>query len=49
MYRIDAFKWIEENGYTGADNPRESYIDGVWNKENENEWLTEIQIPILSK
>ena len=28
------------------DNPRESYIDGIWNKESEEEWLTEIQVPI---
>jgi DNA-binding transcriptional MerR regulator len=44
-----ACKWIEENGYTVADNPRENYIDGIWNKENEAEWLTEIQIPIIKK
>ncbi len=24
----------------------ESYIDGVWNKETEDEWLTKIQIPV---
>ena len=41
-----AFKWIEENGYTAADNPRESYIDGIWNKDSEDEWLTELQVPI---
>ena len=41
------FKWIEENDYAAADNPRESYIDGIWNKESENEWLTEIQVPII--
>jgi len=41
--------WIEENGYVSADNPRESYIDGIWNKENEEDWLTEIQIPIAKK
>jgi hypothetical protein len=29
-----------------ADAPRESYIDGIWNKDSEEEWLTEIQIPI---
>jgi len=40
------FKWIEENDYTVDDNPRESYIDGIWNKESEDEWLTEIQVPI---
>ncbi|MCL2368170.1 MAG: MerR family transcriptional regulator [Oscillospiraceae bacterium] len=44
-----AFKWIAENGYAAADNPRESYIDGIWNKENEADWLTELQIPIVKK
>jgi len=44
-----AFKWLEENGYEAADNPRESYIDGIWNKENEADWLTELQIPIAKK
>ncbi|MHB1347667.1 MAG: MerR family transcriptional regulator [Candidatus Humimicrobiaceae bacterium] len=39
-------KWIEENHYELADNPRESYIDGIWNKESEEDWLTEVQIPI---
>lgn len=29
-----------------AGNIRESYIDGVWNKETESEWLSEIQIPV---
>jgi DNA-binding transcriptional MerR regulator len=38
--------WIEENGYKMADNPRENYIDGIWNKDNEEDWLTEIQVPI---
>ena len=44
-----AFKWIEDNGYRVADSPRESYIDGIWNKEDEADWLTELQIPIVSK
>lgn len=39
-------KWIEENGYELIDNPRESYIDGIWNKDSEEEWLTEIQFPV---
>ena len=43
------FKWIEDNGYTITDKPRESYIDGIWNKEDENEWLTEIQVPVMKK
>ena len=40
------FKWIEQNNHVVVDNVRESYIDGIWNKESENEWLTEIQVPI---
>lgn len=43
------FQWIEDNGYEVAGNPRESYIDGIWNKESEEEWLTEIQVPIHQK
>ncbi|NLL78651.1 MAG: MerR family transcriptional regulator [Clostridiales bacterium] len=39
-------KYIEENGYEICGNIRESYIDGVWNKESEKEWLSEIQIPV---
>lgn len=44
-----AFKWIDENGYAVADSPREKYIDGIWNKENEEDWLTELQVPIAKK
>ena len=39
-------KYIEENRYKIAGEIRESYIDGVWNKDDESAWLTEIQIPI---
>ena len=41
-----AMKWVEENGYVVSEAPRESYIDGIWNKESDEEWLTEIQIPV---
>ncbi len=41
-----ALKWIEENGFEITDNPRESYIDGAWNKNSEDDWLTEIQFPV---
>lgn len=44
-----AFKWIEENGYEASDSPRESYIDGIWNKEKEEDWLTELQVPIKKR
>lgn len=39
-------KYAEENGYIAAGLTRECYIDGIWNKESEEEWLTEIQLPI---
>lgn len=44
-----AFEWIEKNGYKVIDAPRENYIDGIWNKEDKNEWLTELQIPVMKK
>ncbi|MBI9099876.1 MAG: MerR family transcriptional regulator [Spirochaetaceae bacterium] len=43
------FTWIKENNYEIDGNPRESYIDGIWNKENENDWLTELQVPVKKK
>lgn len=42
-------KYIEENGYEIAGAIRESYIDGVWNQDEESGWLTEIQIPVRRK
>lgn len=42
-------KWLDENDFEMVDLPRESYIDGIWNKVNETEWLTEIQAPIKKK
>ena len=42
-------KWIEENGYEITEPIRERYIDGMWNKESEEDWLTEIQVPVKKK
>ena len=39
-------KYIEDNKLEITDFPRECYIDGIWNKENVEDWLTEIQVPI---
>lgn len=44
-----AVSWVEENGYQIVDNVRESYIDGIWNKDNVDDWLTEIQVPVRKK
>lgn len=40
------YRWIEEAGYLPSGNPRESYIDGIWNKNDPVDWLTEVQVPI---
>ena len=39
-------RYTEQNGYVAAGLARECYIDGIWNKESEEDWLTEIQLPI---
>jgi len=41
-----AYQWIADNAFDVSDMPRESYIDGIWNKSAQEDWLTEIQIPI---
>ncbi|HNY17055.1 MAG TPA: MerR family transcriptional regulator [Treponemataceae bacterium] len=43
------FKWIDDNSYVTAEPPRESYIDGIWNKESDEDWLTELQVPVIPK
>lgn len=40
------YAYVEDNGYRIVDDPRFCYIDGIWNKEDESQWLTEIQVPI---
>ena len=41
-----AYQWMEVNGYQKAGCPRNSAIDGFWNKDSEEDYLTEIQIPV---
>ena len=41
-----AFVYMEEHGYKIAGHLRISYIDGVWNQEDPELWLSVIQIPI---
>ena len=38
--------FIEDSGYEICGNIRENYIDGIWNKDREEDWLSEIQIPV---
>ncbi len=39
-------RYAEQNSYQASGPARECYIDGIWNKESEEEWLTEIQLPV---
>jgi len=38
--------YAEQNGYKVNGLTRECYIDGIWNKEDSKDWLTEIQLPV---
>ena len=40
------YKYIEDNNIEVAGLARERYIDGIWNKGSEDEYLTEIEVPI---
>lgn len=40
------FTWIEKEGYKIIGAPRTNYIDGIWNQEDADKWLTIIQVPI---
>ena len=42
----EAFKYMEEQGYKMAGHPRTCYIDGAWNQEDPEKWVSIIQIPI---
>lgn len=42
-------KWVEDNGYEICDNCREQYIDGCWNKDDDNEYLTEVHVPVAKR
>ena len=42
----EAFAYIEEQGYRIVGHPRTSYVDGAWNQEDPEKWVSVIQIPI---
>ena len=43
---IQAFQYMEEQGLKINGQPRISYIDGAWNQEDSEKWISIIQIPI---
>jgi DNA-binding transcriptional MerR regulator len=42
----EAFRYIGEKGYKVAGQHRTCYIDGPWNQEDPEKWVSVIQIPI---
>lgn len=40
------YRYAAENGFQVAGLHRECYIDGAWNKDKVEDWLTEIQLPV---
>ena len=42
----EAFRYMEEQGYKIVGHPRTCYVDGAWNQEDPEKWLSIIQIPI---
>ena len=43
---IELFKYIEEQGYKITGKPRCCYVDGIWNQEDPEKWLSIIQVPV---
>ena len=43
---IEAFRYIDEQGYKPIGQHRTCYIDGAWNQDDPEKWLSVIQIPI---
>lgn len=43
---INLFAILEKEGYKVTGDPRANYIDGIWNQEDANMWLTIIQVPV---
>lgn len=42
----ELYAYAEANGYEVTDRARFCHIDGIWNKDRVEDWLTEIQLPI---
>ena len=43
---VELFAYLEKEGYKIAGVPRAVYIDGIWNQEDADKWLTIIQVPV---
>ncbi|MBQ5926379.1 MAG: MerR family transcriptional regulator, partial [Clostridia bacterium] len=46
---LKAVEWAAKNGYILRGDVRERYIHGSWDHRQENQWETEVQLPIKEK
>lgn len=42
----EAMAYMEKHGLRMAGHPRFSYVDGIWNQEDSEKWVSFIQIPV---
>lgn len=42
----EAVRYMEEHGLQMAGQPRFSYVDGIWNQDDPEKWVSFIQIPL---
>lgn len=43
---VELFAYLEKEGYKIVAAPRAVYINGIWNQEDADKWLTIIQAPV---
>jgi DNA-binding transcriptional MerR regulator len=43
---LDLFAYLEKEGYSIVGAARACYVDGAWNQEDPEKWLTIIQVPV---
>lgn len=43
---VEAFRYIADHGYKPVGQHRTVYVDGIWNQDDPEKWLSIIQIPI---
>ena len=46
---LSAVEWAQKNGFVLRGDARERYIHGEWDRQNQSEWETEIQLPIAKE
>lgn len=43
---VQVFDYLEKHNLKMSGSPRFCYIDGIWNKDDERQWLSQIQVPV---